>query len=192
MRIAASAAGVARRPTAPVVRRSVAMRRFFQHRQIHRRCLLTVVAAVSVLAACSADDPVATPRPTAQTTTPAVDSTGPVGGPTIAPSSGDRFPDVVAVDVTATGDTFRFSVTISSPYDTPERYADAWRVLAPNGDELAIRELTHDHQSEQPFTRSLDGVEIPDGIESVTVQGRDQANGWGGATVMVAIAERGD
>jgi hypothetical protein len=41
-----------------------------------------------------------------------------------------RFPDIVDVAVTAEGGTFRFDVTVSSPYDTPERYADAWRIVA--------------------------------------------------------------
>ncbi len=83
--------------------------------------------------------------------------------------------------------TWRFDVTLSSPYDTPERYADAWRILAPDGAELGVRVLAHDHQFEQPFTRSLSGVAIPSDVTTVTVQGRDQRNGWGGATVEVGL-----
>ena len=77
----------------------------------------------------------------------------------------------------------RLAVTISSPYDTPERYADAWRVLGPDGEEYGIRVLAHDHAAEQPFTRSQGGIVIPDEVDVVTVQGRDLANGWGGATL---------
>lgn len=99
-----------------------------------------------------------------------------------------RHPDVVGVDVTADGaDSYTFSVTISSPYDSPERYADAWRVVAPDGTVLGVRELSHDHATEQPFTRTLDGVEVPEGVDTVTVEGRDLANGWGGATVEVQL-----
>ena len=97
------------------------------------------------------------------------------------------FPDVVEVLVAPDGDGYRFDVTISSPYDTPERYADAWRVLAPDGTVLGVRELTHHHADEQPFTRSLPGVAIPAEVESVTVEARDLANGWGGATVTVDV-----
>lgn len=97
------------------------------------------------------------------------------------------FPDVVDVTVERDGDTFRFDVTISSPYDTPERYADAWRVVGPDGTVLGVRELLHDHQDEQPFTRSLSGVEIPAGVDTVTIEGRDQVNGWGGATLEVEL-----
>lgn len=98
------------------------------------------------------------------------------------------YPDVVdAVARQADDGTWEFDVTISSPYDSPERYADAWRVLGPDGDQLAIRELNHDHASEQPFTRSLSGVAIPADLNEVTIQGRDQVNGWGGDTVTVRL-----
>ncbi len=98
-----------------------------------------------------------------------------------------RFPDVVDAVATADAEGWRFDVTISSPYDTPERYADAWRIVAPDGTVLGVRELLHDHQFEQPFTRSLAGVEIPDDVETVTVEARDSANGWGGATLVVGL-----
>lgn len=92
-------------------------------------------------------------------------------------------PDVIGALAEQSPDgTWRFDVTISSPYDSPERYADAWRILDPDGFELGVRVLTHDHGNEQPFTRSLSGVEIPDGIETVVIEGRDLANGWGGQT----------
>ncbi|MEM9467925.1 MAG: hypothetical protein AAGA90_21325 [Actinomycetota bacterium] len=98
------------------------------------------------------------------------------------------FPDVLEVAAERGADgTWRFDVTLSSPYDTPDRYADAWRVLGPDGAELGVRELAHDHQNEQPFVRSLTGVEIPADVTTVTVQGRDQRNGWGGQTVELVL-----
>ena len=111
------------------------------------------------------------------------------GSDTPADETGEElFPDVVAAEASQGGDgTWRFDVTLSSPYDTPARYADAWRVLAPDGTELGVRILTHDHQNEQPFTRSLDGVEIPADVSVVTIEGRDQVSGWGGATLDVAL-----
>ena len=103
-------------------------------------------------------------------------------------AGGARFPDVVDVEITADGDgTYALEITISSTYDTPERYADGWRVLDPDGEELGVMELTHDHASEQPFTRTQSGLEIPDGVTSVTVEGHDQANGYGGATQTVDV-----
>jgi hypothetical protein len=50
-----------------------------------------------------------------------------------------------------------------------------------------VRVLTHPHANEQPFTRSLDGVEIPQEVDRVVVQGRDLINGWGGVTAEVEL-----
>jgi len=107
---------------------------------------------------------------------------------TTAPDTSDRFPDIVGAIATEGDDgTWRFDVTVSSPYDTPQRYADAWRIMTPSGEVLGTRELAHDHASEQPFTRSLTGVSIPPDIARVTIEGRDQANGWGGASFELDI-----
>ena len=101
-------------------------------------------------------------------------------------TSDGLFPDVVGVNASQDGDgSWRFDVTLSSPYDEVDRYADAWRVRAVD-DEAAVygeRILLHDHANEQPFTRSQSGIEIPDGTMIVLVEGRDQINGWGGATM---------
>ena len=79
------------------------------------------------------------------------------------------------------------AATLSSPYDTPERYADAFRVIGDDGVVYGVRELLHDHAAKQPFTRSLGPIEIPEGVTSVTVEGRDQVYGWGGDTVTVTL-----
>ncbi|MDJ0767893.1 MAG: hypothetical protein QNJ12_03835 [Ilumatobacter sp.] len=116
-------------------------------------------------------------------------------GATVSPATneatgGDRYPDVLAADATfdADSETWTFSATLSSPYDTPERYADAWRVVGPDDAVYGVRELTHDHAAEQPFTRFLSGVEIPDDVTEVTIEGRDQANGYGGLTVTIPLS----
>lgn len=93
---------------------------------------------------------------------------------------GDQFPEVLAVELTLeNNDNWRFDVTLSSPYDTPERYADAWRVLDDKNKELGIRVLGHDHANEQPFTRS-ETIRVPRQLTTVYVEGRDQDNGWSG------------
>lgn len=102
-----------------------------------------------------------------------------------------KYPDVVDVEVTETGsDRYRFAVTLSSPYDTPERYADAFRVKTPGGEILGVRELLHHHANEQPFTRSLNSVQVPAGVAEVTVEGRDMKYGYGGKTMSVAVPGR--
>lgn len=102
-------------------------------------------------------------------------------------SADDQFPDVLAVEPSFDGETWRFAVTISSPYDTPERYADGWRVIGPDGTVYGEHTLTHDHAAEQPFTRTQSGVEIPPDVDEVTIEGRDQANGYGGGSMTVDL-----
>ncbi len=99
-----------------------------------------------------------------------------------------RFPAVIDAVATPADQGWDFDVTVSSPYDTPERYADAWRVVGPDGAVFGVRELTHDHAGEQPFTRSLLDVEIPAEVDVVVVEGRDSINGWGGQTIDVSLA----
>lgn len=98
-----------------------------------------------------------------------------------------KFPDVLSAELERTGGAWRVSATISSPYDHPDRYADAFRVLAPDGTVLGVRELLHDHAGEQPFTRSLQDLEIPEGVDEITVEGRDLQHGRGGDTVTVEV-----
>ena len=99
-----------------------------------------------------------------------------------------RFPEILDAQATSAGDgTWTFAVTISSPYDTPQRYADGWRVLGPDGIEYGLRVLAHDHAAEQPFTRSLAGVEIPPGVDVVQIEARDLANGWSGETFEISL-----
>ena len=161
------------------------------------RTLAALVALALVVAACGGDDddPVAADSPTATaapapTVEPELTAT-PVPEPAADSPADDveeLFPDVLAAEATLDGDgTWTFRTTLSSPYDTPQRYADAWRVLDPDGNELGVRILTHDHANEQPFTRSLSNVEIPDDVTTVTIEGRDQVSGWGGATVEVEL-----
>lgn len=102
-------------------------------------------------------------------------------------ATGEQFPDVVEVAVSSDGGSYTFDVTMSSPYDSPERYADGMRVRSADGEVYGERELLHDHASEQPFTRSIDDVEIPDDVDEVVVEGRDQQSGWGGETQTVSV-----
>jgi hypothetical protein len=100
----------------------------------------------------------------------------------------DLYPDVTAAKVRASGTArFDFDVTISSPYDTPERYADAFRVVGKDGHVYGERVLLHDHADEQPFTRDLYGVTIPSGVRTIVVQARDKKYGYGGKTVELAL-----
>jgi len=69
-----------------------------------------------------------------------------------------------------------------------EHYADAWRVVTETGKILGTRTLYHPHEEEQPFTRSLRGVQIPQGIGVVIVEAHDKVHGWSGQRVKVDLA----
>lgn len=81
-----------------------------------------------------------------------------------------------------------FYVTVKHPDVGWKHYADRFEVLGPDGQVLATRVLQHPHVHEQPFTRSSDGVEIPPGIEVVTIRAHDSLHGDGGKQVEVSIA----
>ena len=83
--------------------------------------------------------------------------------------------------------TWRFDVTVAHGDTGWGHYADRWDVLVPDGRVLGTRGLAHPHESEQPFTRSLGGVEIPEGVGEVTVRANDSVHGLGGAEVTVAL-----
>lgn len=70
-------------------------------------------------------------------------------------------------------------------------YADGWEVLDQDGVRLGYRELFHPHVNEQPFTRSLAGVSIPEGTRSVFVRARDNVGGWGDTRVELRLPETG-
>jgi hypothetical protein len=109
------------------------------------------------------------------------------GAPTPSPKSEQRWPDVIDVAVRRAGNAYDFDVTISSPYDSPDRYADGWRIKDADGSVFGEHELLHDHATEQPFTRTQTGVEIPEGVTKVIVEGRDTEFGYGGETMTVSL-----
>jgi hypothetical protein len=96
--------------------------------------------------------------------------------------------DVVAARLTPADDgTWRVEVTVEHADEGWDHYADAWEVVAPDGAVLGRRTLLHPHVDEQPFTRSLSGIGIPDGITEVTVRARDSVHGYGGQELTVPV-----
>ena len=96
--------------------------------------------------------------------------------------------DVVAADATQSPDgTWRFTVTVRHGDTGWDHYANAWEVLGPDGTVLGRRELLHPHENEQPFTRSLSGVQIPESVDRVTIRARDSVHEYGGATLEILL-----
>lgn len=96
--------------------------------------------------------------------------------------------DVVGVEVRKeSAGTYRFDVTVAHDDEGWDHYADAWDVVAPDGTVLGTRVLLHPHENEQPFTRSLSGVVIPDGISEVTLRARDSVHEYGGLEMQAPL-----
>jgi hypothetical protein len=99
--------------------------------------------------------------------------------------------DVVDARVTRQSDgTYSFEVSVRHDDTGWDHYADAWQVVGPDGTVLATRVLLHPHETEQPFTRSLVGATIPEGIRAVTLRAHDKVHGYGGITVEVELPGR--
>jgi len=89
--------------------------------------------------------------------------------------------DVVGAEVEKGNDgSYRFEVTVQHDDEGWDHYADRWDVVGPDGTVYGTRTLYHPHVDEQPFTRSLSGVVIPAGIDSVEIRAHDSKHEYGG------------
>ena len=88
-------------------------------------------------------------------------------------------PVVEMVTASKSGGTWSFNVTVSHPDTGWDHYADGWEVATPDGTQLGFRKLLHPHVNEQPFTRSLSSVDIPEGLTTVIIRAHDSVHEWG-------------
>ena len=96
--------------------------------------------------------------------------------------------DVLRAEATAEGGgSWRFRVTVAHGDTGWDHYADKWDVLAPDGSVLGTRVLLHPHETEQPFTRSLGGLKIAEGVNEVRLRAHDSRHGYGGQEVTVEL-----
>ena len=114
---------------------------------------------------------------------------GPVAGPGAGPlPAGAGEADVEDVEAHSEGSgRWRFDVTVRHADEGWDHYADKWDVLAPDGTVLATRTLYHPHENEQPFTRSISGVSVPESANTVTLRAHDSVHGYGGIEVEVTL-----
>lgn len=98
--------------------------------------------------------------------------------------------EIVAAEVVRDGAAYRATVTLRHDDTGREHYADAWRLTTAAGDVLATRILTHPHVDEQPFTRTLEGIHLPDDVRTVYVEARDTVHGWAPTKLRVEVGGR--
>lgn len=138
----------------------------------HNRPIMLLVAVGAVLASCGTSENGAAGGATEQEP-PATTTT------LSAPAEGCA--DVIAVTIDPGDSGFTVSATVASADTGWEKYADLWEVRAPDGSVLGERVLAHPHETEQPFTRSVNGVDIPPETTEVVVAARDSVAGFCGA-----------
>lgn len=95
--------------------------------------------------------------------------------------------DIVDVKARQSGNNWSFDVTVLHDDKGWDHYADKWDVVALDGTVLGTRVLAHPHENEQPFTRSLSGVEIPENISSVTLRAHDSVHEYGGKEMTIDL-----
>ncbi|WP_187647556.1 hypothetical protein [Nitrosophilus labii] len=87
-------------------------------------------------------------------------------------------PKILKVDCKrAVDNSYSFFVTVKHNDTSSEHYVTRWEVLSEKGDILAIRILYHPHINEQPFTRALYGIELPN-ISKVYIRAYDIVHGY--------------
>jgi hypothetical protein len=96
--------------------------------------------------------------------------------------------DVLKVDVKKhKKNTYRFSVTVLHKDTGWKHYADKWDISGEDGTIFGTRILHHPHEDEQPFTRSLSNVVIPESVKTVIVRAHDSVHKYGGKVMKVEL-----
>jgi hypothetical protein len=96
--------------------------------------------------------------------------------------------DVIAVEKNAEGErVYQFAVTVRHADTGWDHYADKWEVVDEKGAVLGTRVLLHPHVDEQPFTRRLSGVNIPDGVREITIRAHDSVHAYGGKEITLEL-----
>jgi hypothetical protein len=86
---------------------------------------------------------------------------------------------IVAAEARAAQAGWTVSVTLRHGDTGWDDYADGWRVVTGEGTVLATRPLAHPHVTEQPFTRSLSGLDLPRGTP-LFIESSTSRTGWSG------------
>lgn len=95
--------------------------------------------------------------------------------------------DVEATKITRKGMGWRVEVTVRHPDSGWDHYINYWIVETHAGDEIARRKLLHPHVNEQPFTRSLTSLTVPDGVHKVYIRLHCKRDGLSKTRYMVKL-----
>jgi hypothetical protein len=87
------------------------------------------------------------------------------------------------------GDNWSVKVTLKHGDTGWNHYADNWRVVDDEGNILGDRVLLHPHIDEQPFTRGLGNMKVPEGTATVYIQAHDKVHGWTPSRLKVDLSK---
>lgn len=87
--------------------------------------------------------------------------------------------DVVIKNIRAeqSGSGWDVHVTLEHPDSGWDHYSNIWRIVDSEGNVIATRVLAHPHENEQPFTRSLYSVPLPENHSKLYIEAEDTVHG---------------
>jgi hypothetical protein len=97
--------------------------------------------------------------------------------------------EIVKVMIEPSAHRWTFHVTLKHDDTGWKHYADGWRIVDEDGNELGFRKLWHPHENEQPFTRTLASVLIPKDKNIIYVEAHDKVHGWSKQRVRINMKE---
>lgn len=93
------------------------------------------------------------------------------------------------------GGSWTAAVTVRHRDEGWDHYANIWQILDADSKEvLGERILAHPHDNEQPFTRSLSGINIPGNTRRLLIRARCNLHDYEGRQLRIdlAVAETDD
>jgi hypothetical protein len=97
--------------------------------------------------------------------------------------------EIVKVMIEPSAHRWTFHVTLKHDDTGWKHYADGWRIVDVDGNELGYRKLWHPHENEQPFTRSLTSVLVPKDKTIIFIEAHDKVHGWSKQRVKINMKE---
>ena len=96
--------------------------------------------------------------------------------------------DVIDAEVKQEDDgSYTINVTVQHADEGWNHYADHWLILDKDEQVIAARKLMHPHVKEQPFTRNLSYIEIPDDVAEVTIRAHCSVDNYTGKDMTLKI-----
>ena len=96
---------------------------------------------------------------------------------------------ILAANFHNSGGDWSVKVTLKHGDTGWDHYADNWRVVDDEGNVLGDRVLLHPHVDEQPFTRGLSDMKVPEGTITVYIEAHDKVHGWTPSRLKVDLSK---